>query len=287
MTLARGLAADSSWRLPLSGSARATVESSFEHALNLETRDGSLLTVTTRSGRPAPGALLTGAATLPRIAPGTEVRFGAPLQVGPLTVDWPGCRWFECGVSTLARVHPAREVLLTAAADRAAQVGSFRVAASATPFERALSARLSAAAESYRGALRSGVGIDRAALGLIGLGAGLTPSGDDYLVGSLAVLHLIGAARHIAPIAAALDEAGATTTRVGRHFLTAAVAGEFHHDVAQAALAALTGSDDLDRSVAALAGLGSTSGTDTITGLLDTLTTLTPLPHHAQKEAIS
>lgn len=296
MALVRGLSADTSWRGPLARSSRATVESSFEHALNLEVDDGSLLTVVTRSGRPAPGALVSTATVLPRIAAGTDAVIGERLTVGPLVVDLGTLRWFDCLVGPLA--HTAWASSARFGADRAVHAleaarvdaeprDAHRTGAAATPFERALAARLDRASDDYLRALRAGVGADRAARGLIGLGIGLTPTGDDYLVGSLAVLHLMGTRRLVADIDAAIREAGETTTRVGRHFLTAAARGRFHHDIHLAAEATITDDPRLDARFAAVAAIGSTSGTDTLAGLVDTVAALAPLIQHARKEALS
>lgn len=105
----------------------------------------------------------------------------------------------------------------------------------------------------------------------------MTPTGDDYLVGALAVLSLSGSPL-LPTLAAAVRAHAAATTTVGRHFLLAAADGRFHHDVTLAATAALTGSATAERDYARLAELGSTSGTDTLTGIHDTLVVAAPAP---------
>lgn len=107
-----------------------------------------------------------------------------------------------------------------------------------------------------------------AAEGLIGLGPGLTPSGDDALVGIEAALHALGrpTAGFLVGAAHDLDE---RTTAVSATLLRHAVAGEFAERI-HALLAALLGSDDaaipaaIDRAVA----WGATSGTDCLVGVL-------------------
>jgi Protein of unknown function (DUF2877) len=103
---------------------------------------------------------------------------------------------------------------------------------------------------------------------LIGLGEGLTPAGDDLLVGSLAV------ARRFRPdflvdnpgIGRALaDTAREGTTLVAREFLFEALEGRFSEIV----IALLTAAD-VPRARAALDDLlvlGATSGADTATGM--------------------
>lgn len=120
-------------------------------------------------------------------------------------------------------------------------------------------------------------GLTPAAAALIGLGTGLTPSGDDYLVGALAVLTLHPATSTLRRLLAhAVTVKADTTTPVGGHYLRAAADRCFHHDITRAARCAVTGSDDLEAAFEAVAAIGSTSGTDTLTGIVDTLDALTP-----------
>ena len=103
---------------------------------------------------------------------------------------------------------------------------------------------------------------------LIGLGPGLTPSGDDVLVGIEAALHAL--ARPSAGFTAlAMDDVEERTTALAATLLRHAAAGEFAERL-HALLAALLGSDDeaipaaIDRAVA----WGATSGTDCLLGVL-------------------
>ena len=287
MTLLRGRAADRTWQLLPGAAAAAAVESSFEHALNLRVPAG-LLTLLTRHGRPAPGALITDATALPRLAAGTPVspRSGG-IRVGALDVDLLDCAFYSCRVDPLTGSAP-RPADAAARARRALDAvgtaGSFRSGADASPFELALGRRLTEAGCRFREALRAALQgeqdrLETATAGLIGLGCGLTPSGDDYLVGALAVLTLHPATAAVRDLLAdaVTVNAGATTT-VGGHYLRAAADRCFHHDVTRAAGAAITGSGDLVAAFAAVAAIGSTSGTDTLTGVVDTLDVLTPPP---------
>jgi len=103
---------------------------------------------------------------------------------------------------------------------------------------------------------------------LIGLGPGLTPSGDDVLVGIEAALHAL--ARPSAGfLALAMGDVEERTTELAATLLRHAAAGEFAERL-HTPLAALLGSDDeaipaaIDRAVA----WGATSGTDCLLGLL-------------------
>ena len=103
---------------------------------------------------------------------------------------------------------------------------------------------------------------------LIGLGPGLTPSGDDVLVGIEAALH--ARARPSAGfLALAMDAVEERTTELAATLLRHAAAGEFAERL-HTLLTALLGSDDeaiptaIDRAVA----WGATSGTDCLLGVL-------------------
>jgi len=110
---------------------------------------------------------------------------------------------------------------------------------------------------------------------LLGRGEGLTPEGDDVLVGLLAGLRLLGPSvgapgaggmlAAVAPII--LTEAPFRTTALSAALLRHAVAGEVADPVA-AFLQALTGKGDLSAVVDALHTMGNTSGVATASGML-------------------
>lgn len=110
--------------------------------------------------------------------------------------------------------------------------------------------------------------VRRAATGLVGLGPGLTPSGDDLLAGLL-----IGTARaHGGDVAelgrASLAAAAGRTTDVALARL-GHTARNTVEDVQESVLTSLLGRDDsaLDTAVARAARWGHTSGADTLVGL--------------------
>ena len=125
-----------------------------------------------------------------------------------------------------------------------------------------------------------------AACHLIGRGPGLTPSGDDFLVGCLRGLWLMH--KH-APVArrmldhlqdALLPNLDARTTRVGAEFIRYALDGAFAEVLDQAALALLAPVHPpvVQYPVSHLLAQGETSGTDTMLGLLTYLEALSPIP---------
>ena len=103
---------------------------------------------------------------------------------------------------------------------------------------------------------------------LIGLGPGLTPSGDDVLVGIEAALHALDRPSAGFLVLATGDVEGRTTA-LAATLLCHAAAGEFSERL-HSLLAALLGADDeaipaaIDRAVA----WGATSGTDCLLGVL-------------------
>jgi hypothetical protein len=114
----------------------------------------------------------------------------------------------------------------------------------------------------------------RAVRRTVGRGPGLTPAGDDVLVGILALLTsgAAGAAGELAAsrLAAALAPVLPTTSDLSRHLLQQAVrglAGRALHDLGQA-LMLDTEHDVLADAVELVLDSGCTSGADAATGLV-------------------
>jgi len=109
---------------------------------------------------------------------------------------------------------------------------------------------------------------------LAGLGPGLTPSGDDFIVGYLAALHARCSREPPLPsfvegLVPALAQLAAAANVISRQFLLNALAGEFSELLAQvvSAIAACDG-PLLQQSIARLARVGHSSGADSLVGLL-------------------
>lgn len=119
--------------------------------------------------------------------------------------------------------------------------------------------------------------LDEGALaGLVGLGPGLTPSGDDFLIGLAATLTAI---RHpLAPFLVHLEPHFARrTTDVSAAFLAHAARGEYSELLHDALSALLNASGSGGAEAAALGRLlsfGSSSGADTLMGVWAALTLL-------------
>jgi hypothetical protein len=110
----------------------------------------------------------------------------------------------------------------------------------------------------------AGHALDSRAEQLIGLGPGLTPSGDDYFGGVMVALHLRERASHAASLWRWLEpQLASRTGAISAAHLAAAATGAAHealHDV-------LTGSLDLD----ALDAVGHCSGWDALAGAVAVL----------------
>ncbi len=105
-------------------------------------------------------------------------------------------------------------------------------------------------------------------LELIGLGAGLTPSGDDYLIGLLAGLEATGDSARGGLAAVIEARADSRTTAIGAAALRHAAAGAFAerlHDVLDAL--ARPRHDRLASAIERAMAYGATSGGDTLVGL--------------------
>lgn len=129
--------------------------------------------------------------------------------------------------------------------------------------------RLACLAQAVRTGDRAGAGA--AAVSLVGLGPGLTPSGDDALVGMAAAVTAMAAsgsfdATFLGPVA---DAAPARTTTVSATFLRHASEGQFAAGVHQL-MGVLIGADTSDAQaiIVRCVAYGATSGADLLAGAL-------------------
>jgi Protein of unknown function (DUF2877) len=105
---------------------------------------------------------------------------------------------------------------------------------------------------------------------LIGLGPGLTPSGDDFLMGALALLDAIAERKaHTALARALIDASPASTSPLSYCFLRAAAAGYIGENLHRAVSSAISGKPDA--AIAAIQSIGHSSGWDMLAGIATTL----------------
>lgn len=133
--------------------------------------------------------------------------------------------------------------------------------------------RLSALVRATRGLDADGAG--RAAAGLIGCGAGLTPAGDDVVVGFLAGLRAStrdrSAQRRFRDVLGERVRGAAVRTNlISRTQIEHAAAGAFAEPITRLAVVIAHGAERTDVEDAAQAALsvGATSGSDAVRGLL-------------------
>jgi hypothetical protein len=106
--------------------------------------------------------------------------------------------------------------------------------------------------------------------GLIGLGVGLTPSGDDFLVGALALLAALGEGQaHAALARTIIDVAPGLTSALSACFLRAAAAGHIGENLQRAVSSVITG--DVEATIVAVEKIGHSSGWDMLAGIATTL----------------
>ena len=199
------------------------------------------------------------------LEPGMPVRVRAGhLVVGELDVDWRCARVTDLRVLPAERAGATRERLMNALGSVAHLAGAAGLASVPGCAARA------AASGAIRD--RDPRALALASRALMGLGEGLTPAGDDWLVGALAALHRLDQRwafedGHLASVL--VGEAAARTTTIGAAFLAHALAGEFSEPARD-----LMTADSLPcaRAAAArLSGMGATSGADTLAGMRATV----------------
>jgi hypothetical protein len=124
----------------------------------------------------------------------------------------------------------------------------------------------------------------RSAEALIGWGEGLTPAGDDFLVGLLAGLGAfvrVDERRHgfRAALGAAIARGTPRTTPIAAHYLRLAAGGHFTEPLVDARDGLLCEPDQawVDAALGRALAVGATSGADTISGLLAGLCAWLPL----------
>lgn len=118
---------------------------------------------------------------------------------------------------------------------------------------------------------------------LIGWGEGLTPSGDDFLVGALAALDALRARdasrnRFRRALARTILAGSHRTTPISAHLLRLAAGGHYAQSLLRLrdALASDERADDGERALDRALAIGASSGADTVTGLLHGLAAWLP-----------
>jgi hypothetical protein len=262
----------------LSGTTgRGRVLAAFPRSAYLELRD-TVVALAAASLARGPLAILVDGFEGTALSPGDEAALaGGRLRVGVYEIVLGGAdRWDPTlprpSAGAAARVPEVERALARTAPPESVAALLADPPASASARHRqlldTLGAGLAALAEGLR--RRDAAGVRAAVAAVAGRGPGLTPSGDDVLVG---ILHAMTAWPALAAAAGGPEgrrriarAAGPRTTRISAAYLRAAAEG-WAAEPWHALVAALdhTGAA-LEAAVAALARVGETSGADALTG---------------------
>jgi len=238
------------------------VHSVFASVVNVAWHDGVLLALQAPGALAAPFAAACAPWPAAGLVPGLAVeRAGAGLRVGPHVLTWTAGEIADLEIPPRAGAGMGPAELRRALPDLAAAPSL------CGPRGRAARGALAAAIRA-----RDAAALERALFGLIGLGEGLTPAGDDCAVGALAVLRRFAAEWAWTPAPALADRLAALTTAVGHGFVAHALAGDFSEPLVWTMIAPTAA--DAFEAARALAARGATSGADTIAGLATALEAL-------------
>ncbi len=178
------------------------------------------------------------------------------LKVGELVLDVRGARVWRPARSPLPTTSLADPAIAHRLVPRAADQ---RTGGLLPRLEHAL-------------ARRDAARVERRVASLVGLGPGLTPSGDDALVGLLAVLHRLAAAGEESPLTLlrpAVAEHAHRTGDISAHYLRLAAAGHVGERLTALCDALAAGARDaIESAAAAVLATGATSGADALLGVV-------------------
>jgi uncharacterized protein DUF2877 len=245
-------------RLKAAPPEAGSLHSVFDRVLNLSWYDGHLLTLQGPGWLVAPFAAeltrLPGTCALPG---GRAWREDNGLALDGLTLDWRAATVADTTMPESARPPSAilSAVLSQCSASAAPALSSVTAVRARARIAEGLSYHLP---DEFLAGARE----------LIGLGEGLTPAGDDCVVGVLAVLHRFAPSwlrQHSAITVSIAARAAAATTTIAGEFLVHALDGRF----AETVIELLTGktTDAVERAAARLLHTGATSGADTLVGI--------------------
>ena len=285
----------------------ATVHSVFARACNIELQDGTLVTVLDRRLGNTPHGV---ACEVPEsFVFYSVVRLGAPVSLrnGELQID-RRARVFDLSHATCWRGAVSSPAIDRSSLDARHVVGRVwkmsqasslsggllacwpSMSEAASPMHAALTRRLDGCLPLLaRGTVkRDATSIERALWAMIGLGPGLTPSGDDFIVGYLAALWSQSSRDAtlqplLEDLRAPLRSMTAKTGAISRQFILDASVGQFSEPLVDLVRAiALGNGDHVAIAAARVLRIGHSSGADAVLGLLFGLD-----PAHACGESFS
>lgn len=233
-----------------------SVHSVFRHAFNWTGAAGDFFTVLDRRGGNVPDSILVDLPDGFSFQDFTAA--GDPVAAAPEALRLPGLRIrLENASRWNAEIRPGR---LTASW----AVMPPEPPDAADPFERRINTLLPQLLEALRS--RDAAGVESAAAGLIGLGGGLTPTGDDILVGLIGTLKMAGSDPWINAVAERIAQmAEGKTTEVSAAALRHAAAGRLPQRLAD--YIAADSEEERCRCGERLRAVGHRSGCDMMRGV--------------------
>lgn len=260
-----------------------TVHSTFRRVLNLISPTGRLVTLASRDNTLMPYTAICSTADFSEFSDllgqavnvqAGELRVGADLI---LTLDGQlaSSRYKPFAPQNDQATLHAHAACLTQLYQQHQVPGSFVAKADASRFELAMQDMLISKTGLFRDAVakQQAQTIIETGRSLIGLGVGLTPSGDDYLVGFLAVLLLDKhcALKQAPALAQAIvADAHQRTNDISATYLQSAARYRFKTQIADLVKAVLCqGHMQVQHALLNLIEVGATSGSDIARGMID------------------
>ena len=235
----------------------------YRHSCNIIGDDGRLITLALPSIGNGPFSILIEVQTpFLSITPKTHVRAGRyGLTVGNML--FIHLDRVDCWVPRLLQ-FPRSFHLKTSSAELLNDYTQWPEPLNGISTNKIVRDKLIARAMELQQALSNGNSVKRAVLFLAGLGFGLTPSGDDYLLGVMASLWLT---RNTSSLEEIAQLACKKTTSLSAAFLKAASKGEFAECWHRLALAILSQeTKPVQDAISEFAQIGAYSGRDALSG---------------------
>jgi len=264
---------------------RGRVHSVFRRACNVGMRDGELLALLDGRASQSPHGINCPGLTLDHLRVGQDVLLSARELTVPaacLVISLADARIWSGAIQRLSfgvRLPGVRRCLDRAHAllrQRGSADGFAPLLVDANPpvglMAHFLAARLARVLPELACAAqqRDAVAMAGGCRSLLGLGIGLTPSGDDFVTGFLAALHLndpCGLQPILPALRGLLRSALHDCHAVSRQMLTDALDGDFPETLL-AVVEDLAAASDPEHSIAGAMAVGHSSGADTLCGLL-------------------
>lgn len=269
--------ADTAWEPLFVSGTRVCVDAVFRRAFTLRSdASDDLYTMFFAGGYNAPrAATIDLSPNADVVCQGEEgVAIDGELRFSQLTVKFGGRKVLSNFMTELSPPTPEKVQSLDNWLQSNARPGSFYGATPGDAVSQAMVKRLSGARRNFQASMQedSEAQISEKAQNLIGLGVGLTPSGDDYLTGWLAVLASSG--RTMQGLEAAIANNLTRTTKVSQLYIKAALNREFAWPVRELCRA-VSADESVISATETMMSHGATSGQDIMTGMIDAWKQLT------------